>query len=91
MDTYSNITNPVDKEKVNDLLFTEKYLTDSYNTFSNEASTKALQQDLVAILNDEHELEFKIFEEMKKRGWYSLEQASQQEIDKVKQSYKKMS
>lgn len=90
MDTYSTLTNPLEKEKIHDLLLTEKHLTDSYNTFSNEASSKSLQQDLVTILNDEHDMEFKIFEQMQKRGWYSLEYASQSDIDKVKQSYDKM-
>lgn len=91
MDTYSSITNPVDKDKINDILLTGKHLTDSYNTFSNEATSKSLHQDLLSILNEEHDLEFRLFEEMQKRGWYSVEYVKQEDIDKVKQSYNKMS
>lgn len=90
MDTYSSLTNPMDKEKLNDLLITEKHLTETYNTFTNEASTKNLQQDLLSILSEEHELEFKIFDEMQKRGWYRVEYVNQADIDKVKQSYNKV-
>jgi spore coat protein CotF len=91
MDTYSSITNPLDKDKVNDLLMTQKHLADSYNTFANETTTKNLQQDLLSILNDEHDLEFKLCEEMQKRGWHTVEYVNQSDIDKVTQSYNKMS
>jgi spore coat protein CotF len=90
MDTYSNTTNPLDREKTNDLLMTEKHLTDTYNTFANEATNKNLQQDLLSILNQELELEAKLFEEMQKRGWYTVEYASQTQINNVKQSYDKI-
>jgi spore coat protein CotF len=90
MDTYSSITSPVDKERVHDLLLTQKHLTDSYNTFANEASNRNLQQDLLTILSNEHDMEFKVFEEMQRRGWYSVEYVDQADIDKVKQSYNKM-
>ena len=90
MDTYSSITNPVDKEKVHDLLFTQKHLTDSYNTFANESTTKNLQQDLLSILSDEHDLEFKLADEMQRRGWYTVEYADQSGIDKIKENYNKM-
>ena len=90
MDTYSSITNPLDKERIKELLMTEKHLTGSYNSFANETSSKNLHQDLLTILNDEHELEFRLFEEMQKRGWYSVEFADQNAIDKTKQNYNKM-
>jgi len=91
IDTYSSITNPVDRDEVNDMLLTKKHLTEAYNTFSNETSTKALQQDLLTILSEEHEMEFKLFQELQKRGWYTVEYANQSEIDKVKQTFSKMS
>lgn len=90
MDTYSTITNPQDKEKVQDMLITERYLVDTYNTFTSESSNKVLRHDLLIILNDVHELEFRLYDEMNKRGWHSLEYVNQEDIDKVKQSYSKL-
>ena len=39
-----------DRDFSNDLLATEKYMTDAYNTFLNEASHQALYQDVLTIL-----------------------------------------
>jgi spore coat protein CotF len=91
MDGYSSITNPADRDRIMDLLSDEKHLTDTYNTFSIETSGRGLHQDLLSILNDEHELEFRLFEEMNRRGWYSVEYAEQRDIDSVKDSYSRMS
>ena len=39
-----------DRDFINDLLSTEKYMTDGYNTFLNEASHEALYQDILQLL-----------------------------------------
>lgn len=90
MDTYSSITNPVDREMMSDLLMMEKHMTETYNSFSNDSTNKNLHEDLLNILNDEHELEFKIYYEIQKRGWCSVEYADQFEIDNIKQKYEKI-
>lgn len=90
MDTYSTITNPIDREKIHDLYITEKHLSETYNSFAGESSSRNLQQDLLTILNDEHELQFKLMEEMTKRGWHGIEYVKQEDIDKVKENYTKL-
>lgn len=90
MDTYSAITNPKDKDKINDMLISEKHLTNTYNTFASESSSKNLQQDILTILTDGHELVINLSDEMNKRGWHTVEYANQADIDKVKDSYSKI-
>ena len=90
MDTYSTITNPKDKDKINDMLISEKHLTNTYNTFASESSSKNLQQDILTILTDGHELVIKLSDEMNKRGWHTVEYVNQADIDKVKDSYNKI-
>lgn len=85
LDSYSSITNPLDRDKINDLLMNQKHLTDEYNTFTNEASNKGLYMDLMSILSSEHEMEHKLFEEMQKRGWYAIDYAAESQIERTRQ------
>lgn len=89
MDAYDSFTNPADREKTFDLLFTVKHLADSYNSFASESSNKNLRQDLLTILEDEHQMEFRLFDEIQKRGWCTVEFANQGEIDSVSKDYNK--
>lgn len=89
MDTYESFTNPADREKLYDLLLTAKHFAGSYNTFTSESSNKSLRQDLLTMLEDEHTIEFRLFDEMQKRGWYTVEFADRKDIDLLKQNYDK--
>ena len=39
------------------------------------------------ILNEEHQIQHELFDEMLKRGWYATEPAPQKKIDQCKQKY----
>ena len=80
-------TNFRDKEMVTDLLASQKYITDGYNTVVNECATPNLKTDMLNILNEEHRIQHDIFLEMQKRGWYPTEAADQAKINQVKQQY----
>ena len=41
-----------DRDFLNDLLTTEKYITDGYNTYLNEASHEALYQDVLQLFTE---------------------------------------
>lgn len=73
-----------DRDYINDLLSTEKYMTASYSTALNEASHQALYQDLLAICTETQNAQRELYNTMFKKGWYKLEPAEQQ---KLQQSY----
>lgn len=77
-----------ERDFVNDILSTEKYLTSSYSTTLNELSHQSLYQDILSISNETQNAQRDLFNLMFKNGWYKLEAAEAQKID---QSYNQFS
>ncbi len=84
MNTNSGFT---DREIMDDILSSQKHITDVYNTFSNECVNQQLQSDMVNILKEEHSIQFSVFSEMQKRGWYSPDAAQAQMINETKTKF----
>lgn len=80
-----------EQELMNDVLASQKYVTDSYNTFTNECATPNIRNEFMRILTEEHQIQAEVFDEMKKRGWYETPAAQQQKIDQAKQKFQGMS
>jgi spore coat protein CotF len=76
-----------DRDFSNDLLSTEKYMTNSYNTALNEASHEALYQDILAIFTETQNEQRQLFNLMFKNGWYKLEQEDQQKLQQKHQQF----
>src|SRR5699024_8414292 len=76
-----------DRDRLNDILTTEKYLTMSYNVAINEASTQWLYEDQMKILNQLHECQHQLFTLMSKKGWYKTDPAQQAQIDQAFQQF----
>lgn len=76
-----------EKEMLTDALASQKYVTENYNTFANECANPAVKNEFMDILNEEHQIQFELFSEMNKRGWYPLEQANQQKVSQAKQKF----
>lgn len=76
-----------DKERMLDSLASQKFITDAYNTFSNEAATPEVKTCMMNILKEEHEIQHDLFLEMKNRGWYTVEAADDQKLQQVKQKF----
>ena len=76
-----------DKEILDDILSSQKHITDIYNTFSNECVNQQLQSDMLKILGEEHNTQFTTFGEMQKRGWYNPAQAQAQMINETKTKF----
>jgi spore coat protein CotF len=76
-----------ERDFLNDILATEKYITDNFNIFSREASNQTLHQDMMKILNESHQAARNLFNMMFKKGWYQLTAASQQEIQQTAQQF----
>lgn len=77
-----------DRDFLNDVLATEKYLTDSFNVAVREASHDSLHQDFMTILTETHQAQRDAFNLMFQKGWYKLEAEEQQKLD---QSYQQFS
>ena len=76
-----------EKEMLSDALSSQKLATENYNTFANECSNPAVKSEFMNILNEEHQIQFEVFSELQKRGWYPVQQAEQQKVSQAKQKY----
>jgi spore coat protein CotF len=76
-----------DREIMDDVLTSQKHITGVYNTFSNECVNQQLQNDMLNILKEEHGIQFTVFSEMQKRGWYSPCAAEAQKINDTKTKF----
>ena len=76
-----------DRDRLNDMLATEKYLTDNYNIFAREASYADLHHDVCQILNQTHQEARGLFNFMFTKGWYSLQAESTQQVAQVQQQF----
>lgn len=78
-----------DRNIFRDMLFSQKMMTESYNTFANETLTPALRDEFLNLLNDEHKMEGEIFDEIRARGWYPTVPADPQKADQILKKYQK--
>lgn len=85
----SNVKGPEmnDRDMLNDVLSTEKYLTDSFNVMTRETSFKQLFNDVNLIQNETQQCARKIFNLMFEKGWYKLQAADQNEIQQTQQDF----
>lgn len=76
-----------DRDLLNDVLATQKYLTDNFNVFAREASHDQLHQVTMGILNETHQTAREAYNLMFKKGWYTLTSASRQAVDQAHQQF----
>jgi spore coat protein CotF len=76
-----------DRDRVNDILALEKYLTDSFNVSAREASHKRLHQDILTVLNETHQCQYRLYELMFRNGHYKLEAEEQTKLDQTYQQF----
>ncbi|HJD24166.1 MAG TPA: spore coat protein [Firmicutes bacterium] len=76
-----------DKDRLEDALNTQKYMTVTYNALANECASSGLRDELLNLLQEEHNIQADLFQEMQKRGWYPTAPASQPQIEAVKQQF----
>lgn len=76
-----------DRDRVNDILALEKYLTDSFNVSAREASHQQLHEDIMTILTETHQCQYSLYELMFRKGHYKLEAEEQQKLDQTYQQF----
>ncbi|MCD8344314.1 MAG: spore coat protein [Oscillospiraceae bacterium] len=76
-----------DKSIMENILLTTKGVIDLYMHGAVESPTGNVRQTFSTALNDALTMQSGIYSQMSSHGWYSTEQASQQQIQHVKQKY----
>ena len=76
-----------DRQKMTDLLSTEKMLASVYNTFCSEAASAPVRNCLCNLLTDEHRIGEELFSEMSNRSWYTVESAEDSKVNSTKQKF----
>lgn len=69
-----------DKEVLGDLLSTQKFISSNYNTYAGECQNTRLRDEFLHILNEEHMIQYEIYNEMSTRGWYQVKAAPPNEV-----------
>lgn len=76
-----------DRDRVNDVLASEKYLITMSNIAAWEASHQELYQDIRTICTELDECHRNLYNLMFQNGWYKLEAEEQQKLDQAYQQY----
>lgn len=76
-----------DRDRLNDCLSSEKWLTDNFNIMAREASHRELHQDIMNILNETHQCARDFFNLMFEQGHYKLEAEQPQKIQQIHQQF----
>lgn len=73
-----------DKELTHDLLTSEKQVISSYTTGITESSCMNLRGTLINNFKNAQDLQFRVFESMKSKGWYTTKDAPSTEVNQLK-------
>ena len=86
----NNTGNMQDKDMMLDALSIQKLVTGNYSVTANECATKKVRDDMLNLLQEEHEIQADLFTEIHSRGWYPTTPAEQPKVDMAKQKYMNM-
>lgn len=73
-----------EKELMQDLLVSEKQVISSYSVGITETSCPNLRNTLSNNLRSAQDIQYRIFDSMKQKGWYKTCDASDNEVQDVK-------
>jgi spore coat protein CotF len=76
-----------DRDRINDILATHKYLTNSYSVGLNEMQNPKLRMVIQDILQNTQNAQFQIFDLMFQKGWYKMKVADKQEVEAAKTQF----
>ncbi len=83
-----NSCNFDEKQRLTDLLTSQKFITGVYNNDLIESATPEVTNCFRNILLDEHKIQHEIFEEMSSRGLYPVEKAPEEKLNQTLLKYK---
>lgn len=76
-----------EKEILADALAAEKAATGNYNMFANECAHDQVRNAILKCLEEEHEIQKEVFDEMHARGYYPTPAADSTKVEQLKQKF----
>ncbi len=76
-----------DKEILCDGLSAQKATTAKINTSAGECANMQLKDTMMKILEQEHSIQYEVFQMMHQRGLYDTPAAPEQKVQQTKQTY----
>ncbi|WP_333858958.1 spore coat protein [Clostridium sp.] len=73
-----------EKELMQDLLTSEKQVISAYSTGITETSCVNLRNTLVNNFKNAQDVQYKIFDTMRQKGWYPTKDAQTSEVQQLK-------
>lgn len=80
MHTKPNLS---EQDIMTDALNTEKLSITSYGSYLAEATCPQLRQELNQIINDNQQVQYEIFDQMRQRGWYQTKNVQMNEVQQA--------
>ena len=78
-----------DEDLLNDIMLCEKNISNSYSVAINEMSNKYLYKEVMNIFEDTKSIAREIYNFMFSKGWYSVTQEDEKNIEKSFTKYSK--
>ncbi len=76
-----------EKEILNDGLCAQKASTEKFNLAANECAHPQVRDTMLNILEQEHSIQFEVFQMMHERGFYETPAAEDKKVKDAKQKY----
>ena len=76
-----------EKEILGDALAAQKSTTSQFNMAANECMHEDLRKTVMKILNQEHEIQQSVFDEMHAAGYYPTPAAEDRKVQETKQKF----
>lgn len=78
-----------EKDALQDMLDIEKLLMNYYNAALTEGSCKSFRKEILKRFTEHAETQFTVFEQMLARGYYEVQPAERQLVEKNKETFSK--
>lgn len=73
-----------EKDMLQDLLATEKQTISAYSTGITESSCQNLRETMLSNYRNAQNIQYKVFDTMKQKGWYKTKDAPSDEVQTIK-------
>ena len=83
-------TRMTEKDLMQDLLATEKQVISAYSTGITESSCQNLRNTLIDNFKNDQNIQYKLFDAMKQKGWYPIKDAPDNEVQQLKNEASQM-
>lgn len=88
MNTTPNLT---EKELMQDVLTSEKQVISAYSTGITETSCQNLRNVLVDNFTKTQDIQYKVFDAMRQKGWYPTKDAPDADVQEIKNQSNQLS